>query len=98
MIADPRTVVLPTCPRCGATPDVQWIEVSSFGAEPSYLPGRSLCPTVGCVDENGCRDVPLDRCRICARPIGDIHSGACASIVLAKLDDPCRVSLADCVV
>jgi len=97
VITDPRAVVLPPCLRCGALPDVEWIEVTAWGdLEPQYEPGRSLCSTVGCVDENGRRHVPLDRCRICRRPVGDIHSGACASIVLAKVDDPCRVSLADC--
>jgi hypothetical protein len=97
VISDPRAAVLPPCLRCGALPDVEWAEISTFGqAEPSYLPGRSLCPTVGCVDEKGSRWVPLNRCRVCQRPAGDIHSGACSEMVLSKIDDPCRVATVDC--
>lgn len=96
-LSDPRSAVVPPCLRCGALPDVEWIEVTAVGdAEPSYLPGRSPCSTVGCLDADGRRHVPLDRCRICRRPVGDIHSGACTPMVLAKVDDPCRVSIDDC--
>jgi hypothetical protein len=96
VISDPRTAVLPPCLRCGAVPDVEWIEITAFGREPSWLPGESLCSTAGCVDAGGSRRVPLDRCRICRRPVGDIHSGACSEVVLSKVDDPCRVAMADC--
>ena len=34
-----------TCPVCGDTMDVDWIDVRSFGeSTPSYLPGRTKCP------------------------------------------------------
>lgn len=76
---------------------MEWLEISSLGqVDPWFVPGRSLCLTVGCVDENGSRWVPLDRCRICRRPPGDIHSGACSEMVLSKVDDPCRVAMVDC--
>jgi hypothetical protein len=93
-----RAYVPPPCPRCGATPDVHWFDVSAYGdQERSYLPDhRALCPTLNCVGEDGNGLVPLDRCRTCRRPVGDVHTAACADMVLAKIDRPCYVSTEDC--
>jgi hypothetical protein len=75
------------CERCGAVLDVEWIDITALGdAEPQFIPGRSTCPTAGCGTT----------CPICHRPPGDIHSGACAPIVLAKATDQVRVTREDC--
>lgn len=75
------------CDRCGLVdPDMVWIEVTAWGdLEPSYVRGRA-CSTPGCGTT----------CPICKREPGDIHSGACSPFVLTKLEDPTRVSRADC--
>lgn len=73
------------CERCGAAQD-NLIEITALGdLEPRYVSG-SPCPTPGCGTT----------CPICQRPVGDVHSGACAPIVLAKLTDRTRVSREDC--
>lgn len=79
---------LAPCPRCGALVDVLWwVDVSSLGArKPDRVAGPVACPTPGCGTT----------CPICHRAPGDIHSGACAPIVLAKLVDPTRVTVEDC--
>lgn len=83
----PRLPPPQTCARCGALVDVDWCEVTAVGeAEPRYVPGMVRCLTPGCGTT----------CPICHREPGDIHSGACAPIVLAKLVDPTRVTLEDC--
>jgi hypothetical protein len=75
------------CERCGAVKDVHWVEITSLGdSEPRYVQGMSRCPTQGCGTT----------CPICRRPPGDIHSGACAPIVLGKVDDRTRVTREDC--
>lgn len=76
------------CRRCAAPlEDVEWVEVATLGdPEPRYVMGRSRCPTEGCGTT----------CPICRRPPGDIHSGACSPFVLTNLEDPCRVTKADC--
>jgi hypothetical protein len=75
------------CKRCGAVMDVDWIEVTALtDIEPRYIQGRTECPTADCGTT----------CPICHRPPGDIHSGACAPIVLGKAADPTRVSPEDC--
>lgn len=93
----------PPCLRCGALPEVDWVDVSTWGdAEPTYVPGLTTCPTSGCVDEHGSRQVPLERCPICHRPPGDIHEGRCAPIVLARKKrgemEPCRIGHDDATV
>ena len=86
-----------SCVRCGAKPVIQWCDTTAIDdPEAQYQPGRSLCPTPGCVNERGYRDVPLHRCRICGRPPGDVHSARCCDIVLAKAHDPHIVALEDC--
>lgn len=76
-----------TCDLCTAVLYVDWVEVTAMGdVEPRYVPGRTRCPTVGCGST----------CPICHEAVGEIHSGACAPIVLAKVDDPTRVSREDC--
>jgi hypothetical protein len=75
------------CPICGVEVDCDWLEISAFGdAQPSFAPGKYVCPTPRCGQV----------CKVCRREVGDIHSGACSAIVLAKIDDPCRVSREDC--
>lgn len=76
------------CERCGAVVEVEWIDITAYGdTEPQYVQGRrSACPTKGCGTT----------CPICQREPGDIHSGACAPIVLAKVEDQTRVSREDC--
>lgn len=75
------------CERCGAIVDVDWIEITAFAdPEPSYVQGQRRCPTSGCGTT----------CPICRRPVGDIHSGACAPIVLGKVTEQVWVTRADC--
>ena len=76
------------CERCGTPVQVDWIDVSTLGdVEPVYVQGRrSACPTKGCGTS----------CPICHREPGDIHSGACAPIVLGKVGDATRVTREDC--
>lgn len=86
-----------TCLRRGARPETDWIDTSALNdPEPRYTPGAALCPIPGCVDNRGRRDVPLRRCRICGRPPGDVHSGECGEMVLAKVVDPHLVAAEDC--
>lgn len=76
------------CERCGAVLDVDWVDVTTYGdVEPQYVQGRrGPCPTEGCGTT----------CPICHRAPGDIHSGECAPIVLAKVEDRTRVTREDC--
>lgn len=75
------------CPRCGATAEVDYQEVTALGdTEPSYVPGLVRCPTAGCGTT----------CPMCHREVGDIHAAECAPIILGKVEDPTRVSKDDC--
>lgn len=75
------------CARCGAWTIVDLCEVTQLGdPEPAYVRGMVRCLTPGCGTT----------CPICHREPGDIHSGACAPIVLGKLTDPTRVTVEDC--
>jgi hypothetical protein len=48
------------CDRCGAVANVQWFDVTRLGdRDRSVLPGRSECPTPGCVDWTGSSSVPM---------------------------------------
>jgi hypothetical protein len=77
----------PMCERCGAELDVDWCEITTCGeAEPSFVPGRVVCPTPGCGKV----------CPICRRQPGDVHSGACGPIMERKLADKVHVSREDC--
>lgn len=78
------------CERCGALVETEWYEVTALGdAEARYIPGRSEpCPTKWCGTT----------CPICRRPPGDIHAAECAPLVVRKVEDPTRVSSADCLV
>lgn len=89
--------VPPPCDRCRGRVEVDWIDVTRLGHPyREYAPGETRCLTPGCCDEQGSKRVELHRCRICRRPVGDIHTAECAPIVLAKVDQPHRVSLEDC--
>lgn len=89
--------VPPPCDRCAGRIEVDWIDVSAWGdAGRSFVPGETRCLTAGCCDEKGSKRVPLDRCRICRRPVGDIHEARCSPLVLAKLDEGYRVQPSDC--
>lgn len=47
------------CPRCGATPEFDWVAWTVLGDEvPMSYPLRHWCMTPGCVDENGLNTVP----------------------------------------
>lgn len=49
----------PTCPRCGAAADATWVPITTLlDPEPVYMLGEAVCPTPGCVDELGSRNVP----------------------------------------
>lgn len=75
------------CLRCGGWARVEQCEVTTISdPEPRYVRGMVECLTPGCGTT----------CPICHRKPGDIHSGACAAIVLAKLVDPTRVTVEDC--
>lgn len=49
------------CPRCGATPSVDWADVTCWGDGNSrwMLPTRSWCMTLRCADEKGGNGVPM---------------------------------------
>jgi hypothetical protein len=89
MLGDPHPVTrrLERCRWCSsALQGVAWAEVTALGeVERRYVLCRGDCPTPDC---GPC-------CPTCKRKVGDIHSGACIS-VLSKLADPCRVSREDC--
>lgn len=83
----PATVYTDECPRCGALVDAEYVDTTPLGsAFDTQVHSRWRCPTPGCGTT----------CPICRREPGDIHSGACAPIVLAKLTDPTRVTVEDC--
>lgn len=94
--------VPPPCDRCGGKIEIDWVEVTNFtdmvAGFHRYMAGETRCLTPGCADEHGSRRVPLGRCRICRRPVGDVHTAECAPLVLAKAADPnpCRVQHSDC--
>jgi hypothetical protein len=77
----------PQCPQCGAPVDVRYVDTTVLGNPfETSITGTRRCPTPGCGTT----------CPICHREPGDIHSGACAPIVLRKLTDATRVSVDDC--
>jgi hypothetical protein len=58
MRPDPRSPVY--CDRCGAETDARWRDISTYGDGPGarFAFGGALCPTAGCVDGDGSRQVP----------------------------------------
>lgn len=79
-----HTDMPPRCLRCGERPAVRWVEIGTFGQPDRSMPGGLRCLTPGCVDENGSDLVPAERCRICERPIGEVHTAECSPIINAK--------------
>lgn len=49
IVTDKSAYTPPTCPRCGATATIEWIEIQFSGpAQGGWIPGQFECPN-GCV-------------------------------------------------
>lgn len=48
------------CDRCGSEADANWCDVSTWGDGPGtrFVFASALCPTAGCVDDDGSPRVP----------------------------------------
>lgn len=84
------------CLRCGAIPDINWFDITAAGEDVAVIPGRSVCTTDNCLDDNGSDQVPLSRCRSCGRPPGEVHGPDCGPLMFDKLERPHIITKEDC--
>lgn len=84
------------CLRCGTTPEIDWIDITEAGGAVDVIPGRSVCMTDNCLDDNGSDRVPLSRCRSCSRPPGEVHGPDCGPLMASKVERPHIITEEDC--